>query len=177
MAHKLAVYIDDCNNDCRVLTIRDISSYDSNITVTNPVLKLTIPGQDCNVFPVWMFSHTNYFTSASLGLTSGVCSESLIDLPDGLYDYTYSVCPNEEVFVRGSFLRTCQTECLIYTLLGNTIKNRLCKNNNTCGCSENEQLLKDLLLILKSGKSDALEGRLLEACSKYSYVSERLNDL
>lgn len=178
--HVLGLYIDDCECDCRILKITDISIYDSEMDVTNRVLKINIPGNNnCDYLPPFPKSGTGFYSSNTFGITAASCGEGLISLPDGIYTITYSVCPNEQVFTTEKVLRTCTTRCLILNQLSNILKGN-CNNIVVDGygndiTSKRVQDLKDLLILLDTAKSDVKVHKDDQAEEKLLYVSKKLN--
>lgn len=84
-----------------------MSSYNPDIPVENGVLEVTPPGFSCAVsFPVDQnFSIT--LNSSTLKVAPALQISELIDLPDGIYYYKYSIKPNDQLFVEYAALRTC----------------------------------------------------------------------
>ena len=174
--HELNLYRLKSNN-CKVISIQDISAYDNTIAITNPTIKFRIPGIDCDFFPTFAVSGTSFFTSNSFGITNASCNEDLQELPDGIYEYTYSVCPNEEVYVNGRFLRTCKTRSLIVNFIGQNLIELSC---NDCCNKQNldkEKEYRDYLLILEAAENDVFCNRINEANIKMNYLNSKLNSL
>jgi hypothetical protein len=92
---------------CKVLKLIDVSTYNSDIPVSNGILEVTPPGFSCGVsFPVDQdFSIT--LNSSTLKIAPAVLASELIDLPDGIYNYKYSIKPNDQLFVEYASLRNC----------------------------------------------------------------------
>lgn len=175
MAHKPRVFIDECNSDCSVLRISDISEYDSLVAITNPVLKINLPGNNTDFVVPFPINGTGFYTTVSFGS----CNTST--LPDGIYSVTYSVCPNEEVFYTKKFLRTCQTECIIYSLLANILGAGCNKVVTDCYgkdiTNERIQELEDMLTLLETAKSDVGANKYSLACEKLNYVNGKIQNL
>lgn len=177
--HQLAIYIDQCSTDCRVLKINDISIYDPDVPITNVVLKINIPGNTCDFLPAFPLNGTGWYTTNTFGITQASCGDGLLTLPDGIYTVTYSVCPNEEVYTTETFLRDCQTRCIILSQLSNIIKGD-CNvavydgygNNIT---NKRIQDLKDLMLFLDIAQSDVKSGKYTQANKILLYISKKLN--
>ncbi len=178
--HLPNIYIDDsCNLDCRVLAIKDISIYDPDVAITNAVIKINIPNDPCDYLPPFAVKGKSYYTTNTFKITDASCGQGLASLPDGVYKITYSVCPNEELFVNLIFLRDCQTRCVVLNQLSNIIKGGDCDiifdgygNNITV---QRIQELRDLLTILDTAKVEAKSGKYSQAEDKLHYVNKRLN--
>lgn len=90
-----------------MLKLVDMSNYNPDIPVANGVLEVTPPGFSCSVsFPVPQdFSIT--LNSSTLKVAPAVTQADLVDLPDGIYFYKYSIKPNDQLFVEYAALRNC----------------------------------------------------------------------
>lgn len=84
-----------------------MSTYNPDIPITNGVLEVTPPGFSCAVsFPVDQnFNIT--LNSSTLKIAPAITQAELIDLPDGIYYYKYSIKPNDKLFVEYAALRNC----------------------------------------------------------------------
>lgn len=93
---------------CKTLRLADASSYNPDITPENGVLEVTPPGFGCavsfSVSPGFNF----VLNSSTLRIVPAVTSNDLLDLPDGVYVYRYSIKPNDKLFVEYNSLRECQ---------------------------------------------------------------------
>lgn len=99
---------------CKTLKLIDASSYNPDIVTSNAILEVTPPGFSRPVvFPVQAgFSIT--LNSSTLNILPAVTLDQLIDLPDGIYYYKYSIQPNNQIFVEYSVLRMCQLSQKFY---------------------------------------------------------------
>lgn len=173
--HNLYLYIDDCETDCKVLKITDISQYDANLPIEDPTIKIIIPGVSCEFFPPFAIRSDNYYGAKTFGLAQ----ESSVPLPDGLYDITYSVCPNETIFTKVRHLRVCQTRARIYGYLSPLLTN--CNNamvKDGYGADiTNKRIvdLKGLLTILEGAQQDAKNFKYNDALNKVNYINSILN--
>jgi len=84
-----------------------MSTYNPDIPVQNGIIEVTPPGFSCPVsFPVDQdFSLT--LNSSTLKIAPAIRQEDLVDLPDGIYYYKYSIKPNDQLFVEYAALRNC----------------------------------------------------------------------
>lgn len=172
--HQPRIYIDECNSDCSVLKINDISEYDSLVPITNPVLKINLPGNDTDYVVPFPLNGTGFYTINSFG------SCTMGTLPDGIYSVTYSVCPNEELYYTKKFLRTCQTECTIYGFLANILGagcNRVVTDQYGKDVTNAKiQELEDMLTLLETAKSDVSANKYNLACDKLNYVTGKIQN-
>lgn len=170
--HHPYIYVDKCNSDCNVLKINDISEYDSAIAITNPVLKINLPGNTTDFVVPFPINGTGFYTTNSFN------SCNLSSLPDGIYVITYSVCPNETLYFTKKFLRTCQTRCIILSLLSNIMKgdcNVLVLDAYGKDITNQRiQELKDLLTLLDVAESDVSASKYTQACSVLDYVNKKI---
>jgi hypothetical protein len=110
MISKLNFNIID-THDFKTLGIVDVSWYNPDIKIENPLIEILVPGYTVAVSPYFMAKSLNIFNSNSLGLTKASCEEELIELPDGLWKVKYSICPNEKLFIEKFFLKTDKIQC------------------------------------------------------------------
>jgi len=116
--HQLSLEIPDTNN-CLVLRLFDTSIYAENLSVTCETLAITPPGFNEPVF-ISVDSEFNLtLNSCDLKLQTVNCGSVSQCLPDGIYTISYSVSPNDKVFVEYKYLRVCQ--------ILNVYFNELCK--------------------------------------------------
>lgn len=104
--HRLSVEAPDTLNTC-VLPLVDLSIYNPDIQVKCPRLQISIPGFSNSVYVDNV--QTEFFlklTACDLKIQKENCGKDFNDLPDGIYVITYSVSPNETVYVSYNHLRT-----------------------------------------------------------------------
>lgn len=96
-------FIDNVDNCCQI-AFYDLSSYNPDIEVTTPMIKL--------LYPDYQLAETLTYTPRSI---------NTIQVPtgDGLYTLELSVCPNNKVKKVFYYFQLCQ----VY----NSIKTQLCK--------------------------------------------------
>ena len=83
--------------------IADASTYPTDPpVVTAPTIEIDVPSLGVVILP-FAVNEFNIFNSASLGLT--VIGEPLIPLPDGIYNFKYTVAPAYLNFVEKSIMR------------------------------------------------------------------------
>lgn len=160
--------------DSRILQIQDISIWDPNITIINPLIKINIPGSNTDFYPIFKIMGSSYYSTKTFDLTD----TSLEDLPDGIYSCTISVCPNDEVYTNTKFLRDQVTRNLVYQNLSNILGTDCPKILDCYGkdiTSKRIQDLKDLLLILDIAQNDTRNFKYSDAVNKLDYVNTILN--
>lgn len=93
---------------CKVLKLIDTSTYNPELDVENAILEVTPPGFSCPVVFTVAQDFSITLNSSTLKIAPAVTQEDLIELPDGIYHYKYSIKPNDKLFVEYSSLRECQ---------------------------------------------------------------------
>ncbi len=106
---NLAIRVDD-NSSCKNLTIIDESYYLD--TPERPRLMITLPGYSSALtFDGFNASQINIYNSYSLGLSNSAATDCLIDIPDGLYQIVYMICPYDELYQPIYHIRQCKAWC------------------------------------------------------------------
>lgn len=95
---------------CKTLSILDQSFYPT--TPEKPTLDITVPGYSTVRFD-FTVNKVNIFNSYSLRITNSLTDVDMIDIPDGVYEFTYSICPNDQLYTNFSYLQTCLIEARI----------------------------------------------------------------
>lgn len=98
-------------HDFKTIGILDTSWYNPDITIETPVLEIVPPGYKLAASPFYQVKALNVFNSNSVGITRATCEEELIELPDGLWRFKYSICPNDKLFIERFYLKTDQIKC------------------------------------------------------------------
>lgn len=88
----------------KTIAIGDISPYPAGFAIVNPTIEITPPALNKVTLP---FSAMNFniFNANDLNITCGAPLCSLPDLPDGLWEFKYSIAPAFENFVEKKFMR------------------------------------------------------------------------
>ena len=178
MSSQLNLYF-PYTQDTRTIEIQDISLYDTNIKVTNASLKINIPDDSTDYFVQFKVKGNTFITSNSLGITSTNCKQGLSYLPDGIYNFTYSICPNETVFYKTSILRDQNTRQQIYIKLSPFYGD--CSNTafSIYGqdiTSQTRSKYETLLLILDIAQALVQDYKPDQAQELLDYVVEALNN-
>lgn len=159
-------------DNSKILVFLDCSQY-MDEHPENPILEVVVPGFN-NSFTVSIIpKKVNVLNANTIGFTKTFTSnyENLLDLPDGVYCYTYRICPYDKVFINKKFLRTSQLQHKIkkvYKSLENTecsnIEERSFKNK-----------LVDIDHFLATAKAYAEDGDSAKASSFYQ-IAEKFTD-
>lgn len=167
MKHNLDIYIEDRPMDTKYIHVIDKSVYHDRVPIENPVLKVQMPGKNSYVLPRFSVGEDNVYTTRSLKYYKD--TKTLFDLPDGIYTFTYSICPNESLYVKIYHLRTA--------VLENKLDNYILENLNSCELIidagngiDNEKAMNDLVMctvVLKSAKIAANNGNTVMAKKLY----------
>lgn len=75
-----------------------------------PLLEVTLPGYTKYFLLNVTASMVNTFNSNTIGLTSLLNGDSLVNLPDGIYSFRYKICPYTSAFIDKAFFRTTLLE-------------------------------------------------------------------
>jgi hypothetical protein len=94
MAHYLHIRIDDHPLDARFLSVSDLSDYDPAMPVLNRTLIGQGPGFDLPVTLITQQGGVLHYSSKDFGYTT---RKNKVNLPDGLYSFSYSVSPNSKI--------------------------------------------------------------------------------
>jgi hypothetical protein len=179
MQHCINLYFPE-QTDARVLEVWDISLYNPLIKITNASLKVNIPGSNCDYFPLVMVKGRTFLTTNSFGLTGSTCSAGLNDLPDGIYSFTYSVCPNETLYYSIKYLRDNVTRNNILNQISSilSVPDQSIQYNIYGTDVTNSKLnqLRYYLLLLDTAQVDVKFLRFTEAEDKFNYVVTQLNN-
>lgn len=111
---NLDIRVEDCTS-CKNLVIRDDSYYLD--TPESPRLQITLPGYTSSMSFEFNNSQINIYNSYSLGVSSSADTDTLIDLPDGLYTLVYMICPYDQLYTTVYHIRQCQAWCDFDTYL------------------------------------------------------------
>jgi len=165
MAHNLKLFIEDVFQDPKYIRVGDNSVYDELLPVTNRVFKIDIPGQQ--IYKLIKLPVGGYFTYTSKSLK---ISKNVEDLPDGLWEFTLSVCPNEKVYTKVYHFRTVALEMNLYNLISIVLGGKIESNVN--------DILISCLLKIKALKANSLNAyNLQEAYKLYSEIESTINKI
>lgn len=164
MQNYLDYDIFDADMNLRTIVIIDKSTYLEKYP-ESPMLEVLPPGHTKWVSLPFKTRDTNTITSSQLNLTCG----EVDTLPDGVYRFRLSVCPNDKVFLCKNYLRT--------TILDYGIQDLILKIIGDC-CPESKKLKKALVEIdiLRNGaKAEVALGNVSRGASMYQKAVDLLN--
>ena len=111
--HALQLHIEDTLSDGRTLLVRELSRWDPRLEVKGRLLQVLPPGGDAYVVVPLAAEGVTALNSRLLCL-----SDSLQDLPDGLYRIHYSVSPHAQVFVAYNHYRVAELLSQVLSKMG-----------------------------------------------------------
>jgi hypothetical protein len=174
MKSQLGLQIIEDRN-CQVLTIKDISVYNENITNTCNELLITPPGLGETFKFEVSDNFLNTYNSHSFKYTSTSCEDELIDLADGIYQIRYQVCPTDKVYVEYHYLRQCQALNMYYEAL---CALKLDPRYPSSFQKEKMEELRDIKQYLDAAKSYVEScGAPRKGLELHNYALEKLKDL
>ena len=140
-----------------------------------PILQVNLPG-----FPQYFVVNispriTNVLNANTIGITKTYAGSynTLSDLPDGVWTFTYRICPYDKVFVTKYQLISSQLNKKL-----DSIYQQL--ENTDCSLKEDRQLknkLVDIDIFLKTAKSYAKENNVDKASNFYQIAYKFADDL
>lgn len=147
LSNKLVLDFDILQQeDCRYMSIWDTSTYVER--PDNPVLDITVPGYQNPIRLIFNPSEINILNSNLLNLSTAPSITLLPNLPDGVYEITYRICPLDELYITKKVLRTCEIDCKYL--------NAFAKWDTDCdGCENNRKLLQEVFIYINSAKAHA----------------------
>lgn len=83
----------------KTIRIRDVSVY-GNLIIKNPTLEVWPPGFGKSNVPITV-KNINEYRAVDLGIS---CNDMETNLPDGIYEFKYSIYPNVDNYVKKSFM-------------------------------------------------------------------------
>lgn len=89
----------------KTLGVVDISIYKTNQVINSPTLEITPPAFG-KVSMIFTARDVNIFNSNNLKLSDSINADGLIDLPDGIWKFKYSISPATDNFIRKKYFRT-----------------------------------------------------------------------
>lgn len=149
----------------RTIIVFDKSTYMDKYPET-PKLDVLPPGHAKWVSLPFKTNDVNVITSSQLNLTCG----EITTLPDGIYRFNLSVCPNDKVFLCKDHLRTVLLEYSIHDLVLRVM--------NNCD-PESEKLKKKLIdidCLLRGAKANVAIGNLSKGNELYQKAQTLTNN-
>ena len=143
-------------NDLKTIALLDLSTYLS--TPEKPKIEVVLPGYTGSVQFTYTPGGIIIINSKELGLTT---SNTLSDLPDGVYQITMKVCPHDELYSKLCYLKTTKLE-LDYT--------NLLLNADLCKCKDDRKFKEDIIdldILIQTAKAEAGRCNIDAAVIKY----------
>lgn len=150
--HKIeGLIIETCN--CDLITFLDTSIYREGVDVTNPILRIYPPNWDNYINIEYNLNAITLIRPEHLAHSS---------LPDGVYHFVQSVCPNESTEVSFCYLNTCNKE--------NELTDLAC-------VEENREEVVNLLFELKLAKEITVNCGVKEGIEMYNTICKKVEKL
>lgn len=163
MAHKLLIDIQDSANDNKYIHVRDYSIWDPVLTVRDRIFQVLPPYGD----QYWRIPIPENGLMSISSTMLGLAEDQ--DIPDGAYNYHYSVSPNNEVFIAACHYRVAILMNKVYGKMGvSSLGNS--PSIDDCGNVEIDKEQTVLLHIWSLLNSAASAG-------KYTHLKARADEL
>ena len=156
----------------KIIVFLDCSEYFKQ--PDSPILDILVPGISVPFTVNIEYSLPNTFNSNTLGLTNRMECEKPVDLPDGIYKYTYKIQPYDGLYISKYFLRTE----VLDDLLNKVYSSVEC----TTDIIDNPRLKKEIVdihILLESAKANAIYSNIDKAQKDYRLAlkkTEKLNN-
>lgn len=157
----------------KTLVFIDSSNYFSE--PEKPLLEVTLPGYSKYFLLNVVARKVNTFNSNTIGLTSLLNGDVLVDLPDGIYSFRYKICPYDKAFIDKKFFRTTLIEFKLADLYDQLEKEDCTRKED----KELQQQLAEIVVLIEGAK--ALANKNEKKATKFyqladSLISSLLND-
>lgn len=161
-------------DNSKIIIFIDASTYMDN-PPEKPILELTLPGFNnyfiINIIP----NQVNIMNANTIGITRTFTNDynCLVDLPDGVWEFTYRVCPYETVYIKKFVLRTA--------ILNKKLKSlyKLIESTD-CSLKEDRKIknkISDIHIFIETAKAYAEECDRARAGNFYQIADKFTNDL
>lgn len=163
-SNKLDFDVIECL-DTKSISIIDKSEY-LDIRPDKPTMEVLAPGfSEAHLTP-WRPFNINIINAGQLNIGCG----PNVNLPDGIYCLTLRVCPQEEVYLTKTYLKTDLLEYELDDKLLMILSNKFISE-------EIKRKFQDIDLLILSAKAHARNGNTKEATSLYSKAQKYLNKI
>lgn len=150
------------------MAIADVSVY-SNTPINNATIEITPPGFNKISLPFQPRS-LNTYNSNDIGITCVTDGSQLVDLPDGFYQLTYSINPNNTTFINYGYYRTDILECRLENSLLKSLSSRYPD-------TKEERVILDVQILINGAIAAANRLDTATANKMYKKASDVLNKL
>jgi hypothetical protein len=153
-------------------TLVFIDSSDYFTDPEKPLLEVTLPGYSEYFLVNVAARKVNTFNSNTIGLTSALNGDKIVQLPDGIYSFRYKICPYEVAFKDKKHFRTTLLEEKIAKLYEKI-------EDSDCSTKEDRQLEYELVEIhcLLEGAKLVVNKNEKKAYSFYQTASKLVDKL
>lgn len=163
--HNLDFEILETGNS-KTLVFVDSSTYMEE--PERPLLEVIMPGYTKYFLVNVNARNVNTFNSSTLGFNEVLKKECLVDLPDGVWQFKYKICPYKYVYIVKKSMRV--------TLLLNKLKSLYNKIDLSECAGKNDDLLKiglvDIHILIEGAK--AVVEKNSKMAEKYYRLADRL---
>lgn len=128
-------------NSCEHIVLTDMSQYNPDVPITDAQINITIP--NFNKFVTISYNPKNVTIVNSIMLK---LSDTIDCLPSGLYEFRFSVCPNDKLFKVQYFLNICTELKRIADIACDIIN-----NCSTCSLSHLKETDLEKLYFIRQG--------------------------
>lgn len=130
MSNVLKLYV-PLVTDPTLLLVKDTSFWDCDVTTTNIILEIKVPGDDCFTKFLVNKEFLEVYNCSHFNLCCLGCDDPYSVLPDGVYEIKYSFNPNLQTMSYFKHFRT--------TLLYNNYISAICDlEKNKCALTKRE---------------------------------------
>jgi len=127
------------SHSCYSMVVADISTYPSDFNIVSPTIEITTPSGEYVTLPFTAKS-VNIYDSLALHLTCD--GDDLEPLPDGIYQFKYTITPATDYFITKTIIRT--------NTIQESLDNAYMKLDMDCsGSKEDEVIIQDIEYTIK----------------------------
>jgi hypothetical protein len=126
--HQLKLLVEDSQLDANILVLKCISVWDDLLSISNRTIMVQAPGFQRAVEVLLPKNGIMSYDSRNIFGISEVSP-----LPDGLYTITYSVSPNDQVYIVKYHYRTAYLEQRLYRKMGALLTDQDKHDIDRCG--------------------------------------------
>lgn len=135
----------------------------------SPLLQILLPGHRKYFLVNIEAGRINTFNSHTVGFTSILSLDDLVEFPDGVYEFTYKVCPYKTVNVTKYILRTTKFD------------ETLSKVYSKIDCSDEKDCIKkellDIHILIESAKANTYLGYVDKGGKDFSLAQQKVSKL
>jgi hypothetical protein len=161
-------------DNTKIIVFIDASTYvDTN--PEKPLLEVVLPGFNQYFLVNIAHSQVTIMNANTIGITNTFSNDynCLSDLPDGVWEFTYRICPYDKVYIKKYVLRAAQLNKKL-----NLVYKQL--ENSDCSLKEDRKLknkLTDINIFIETAKAYAEDCNQEKASNFYQIADKFTNDL